>query len=309
VLIAQTLRRLKPDAALLQEVDSYFMASDWSSSDPLPCGERLPGYTAHASYSDKQEGCVVLLRDEALVHSSVKRFPATGDQGWKTAVVVHARRAGAPAEAQPIALASVHLAFGSNEAKKAARLASVVASCLPGAACVLAGDFNTWAGPALAAIEAPLAARGLVRMATPAGLATGLQGDLSWNPRHVIDHVYIAQGSSRLLTMKPPEVSALPRTHDQGPWGRPPHDGSDHAWIGVEILFGPPTPVGPRPVPQPGGRTRSRGRRGKPPPPPPPHPPAQQPAAPQPSQPGAKLSGRRRRGRRGSGRGDGRRTD
>ena len=68
VRIVHALQRLAPDIVLLQEVDTTFIPLDWQPNQgPLPCGERLDGYTPFRSYSDRGDGCAVLLRDAAFV--------------------------------------------------------------------------------------------------------------------------------------------------------------------------------------------------------------------------------------------------
>ena len=131
--VARTLARLAPDVALLQEADESFMPVQWQPEEPLPCGERLDGYTPYRSYSDRGDGCVVLLRqqsfrcDEAVdtVYS-----PAADFLPPRQGVMVHARRVGAAEAEPPFAIASVHLEWGAARAHLANPIPRPFAPCL-----------------------------------------------------------------------------------------------------------------------------------------------------------------------------------
>ena len=240
VRIVRALQRLAPDIALLQEVDTTFIPLDWQPNQgPLPCGERLDGYTPFRSYSDRGDGCAVLLRDAAFVRDreiETLYLPASRRFGHKAAVVVHARRTGASAPEPPIAIACVHLKWG-KPAQQQALLRAVTEHMRAGCPAVLGGDFNTsveddppgcWGG-----ISEVLRSCGLERVATPAGVPTGLDSSLRWNASHVIDHLY---ATPALEPAGDIEVGPLPREGAQGPWGAAEdHDGSDHAWLEVTL--------------------------------------------------------------------------
>merc|ERR1711988_2076693 len=190
--IVQTITQLAPDIAMLQEVDSTFMPSDWQARNgPLPCGERLDEYTPYRSYSDRGEGTVILLRDAAFVRDrsvNASYLPAIKEHGWKTGMALHAIRCGDPTQ-QPIAIASVHLKSGAYEAQRAL-LEAAVAEMQAGCGAILGGDFNVEAGKSLGALEVSLVKQGLERVPTPEGVPTGLSGTLKWSAGHVIDHIY-----------------------------------------------------------------------------------------------------------------------
>lgn len=224
--IVSRLRALQPDCALLQEVDEHFMPRTWQQDAPLPCGQMLEGYVPYRSYSDRGEGTVVLLRSATLVRDTsvpTAYLPPSEAHGWKTGVVVHARRVGAGSDSQPIAFGSVHLRWGAPQ-QQATLLAAALGARQHGAVpMVMGGDFNARV-PQLASerIDAALLAAGLVRV--PADAPTGLGNG------GTIDHLY-AVG----VRLSPPEVGALPPL-PRGPWTEDvPHDGSDHAWVSVRV--------------------------------------------------------------------------
>jgi endonuclease/exonuclease/phosphatase family metal-dependent hydrolase len=222
--VVRTLRDLLPDVALLQEVDEHLIPREWQGG-PLPCGESLDGYVPYRSYGDRGEGTVVLLRKAVLqCDTSIPTayLPKTSEHGWKTGVVVHAKRVAAGPHERPIALASVHLRWGAPQ-QQSALLAAAMGARAPNVPMVLGGDFN--AGVELLAaerIDAPLLDAGLVRV--PADAPTGLGSG------GTIDHLYAAG-----VRLSPPEVGPLPPL-PRGPWTEGvPHNGSDHAWVRVRI--------------------------------------------------------------------------
>ena len=151
------LKKLAPDVALLQEVDSAFIPIDWLPGTPLPCGETLTGYTVIRNYNRRAnvdsgghvEGTAVLIRDAVLDVDAARcrpaRLEATRENGWKTGLVVHARPKGTPASDPPMAFGSVHLRYlrsGTPEPQRAlleSALAAISPRCT---AVVIAGDFN-----------------------------------------------------------------------------------------------------------------------------------------------------------------------
>ena len=117
--VARTLARLAPDVALLQEADESFMPVQWQPEEPLPCGERLDGYTPYRSYSDRGDGCVVLLRQQSFRRDKAVDTvysPAADFLPPQQGVMVHARRVGAAEAEPPFAIASVHLKWGAARA-------------------------------------------------------------------------------------------------------------------------------------------------------------------------------------------------
>ena len=119
VQIVRRLNALRPEVAFLQEVDATFMPQYWQpTSGPLPCGQRLDGYTPFRSYTppwgDRKhaEGTVVLLRDDTWVRDKsvdTAYVASCKETGWKTGIVVHARRVDEGEGEGTVAFASVHL--------------------------------------------------------------------------------------------------------------------------------------------------------------------------------------------------------
>lgn len=232
-VIARRLNALRPEVALLQEVDASFLPLEWQGG-PLPCGVALGGYTPYRSYSPgKQEGTAVLLRDDAWQRdTSVETLyiPRTEATGWKTGVVVHARRVDGfgCAPSPTVAFASVHLRHGSPEAQRELLAVAMAGRRHVAIPVVLGGDFNSDPGePDFSGIEAPLLAAGLRRVPSQLGLPTDLSG-------RTIDHIY----ASPSLWPSTVQVGPLPPLA-QGPWSWPPaaNDGSDHAWLHVRFTF------------------------------------------------------------------------
>jgi endonuclease/exonuclease/phosphatase family metal-dependent hydrolase len=227
VQAVRAIKRLVPDVALLQEVDSYFMPLAWQAwHGPLPCGERLDGYTPYRSYSDRGEGTVVLLKDETMkrdLRVPTSYIAANDKHGWKTGVVVHAHRLGHPTK--PIAFGSIHLRWGAPE-EAANLLRSATDACGHGRT-ILGGDFNTPL-ESLGTLDALLWDRSLVRLPTPDGTPTGMHSCKT------IDHVYATPCVTLPLAAT---VGPLPAQATRGPWGETEHDGSDHAWLMMELLI------------------------------------------------------------------------
>jgi len=224
--IARTITELSPDIALLQEVDSFFMPQDWQAEQgALPCGESLDGYTPYRSYSDREEGTVILLRDATFTRDTsidATYIPATKQTGWKTGMVLHAIRRGDVEHR--IAICSVHLKWGAPEAQLAL-VTHALEQMQPDCPAILGGDFNV--EPAdLKPLQAAFWKHGLERVATADGVPTGLSGSLKWHAAHTIDHIFVR---APLFIAAPIEVGPLPQEHSNGPWGEGPHSGSDHA--------------------------------------------------------------------------------
>ena len=82
-------------------------------------GERLDGYTPYRSYSDRGDGCVVLLRQQSFRRDKAVDTvysPAVDFLPPRQGVMVHARRVGAAEAESPFAFASVHLKWGAARA-------------------------------------------------------------------------------------------------------------------------------------------------------------------------------------------------
>ena len=229
VQIVHTLRRLSPDIALLQEVDSFFMPRTWQPAQgPLPCGEMLEGFTPYRSYSEREEGTVVLLKDATIQRDRsvpVGYLPATEAHGWKTGVTLHARWREHDVS---IAVASVHLRWGSPEHQQAL-LCSAVREHTANTPFLIGGDFNVATHQLGATIHPLLEGAGLRRVETPDGVATGMHSQAC------IDHIYSSP------QLRPEEVAVGPLApQERGPWGPPEaHDGSDHAWVWVRFRLDP----------------------------------------------------------------------
>ena len=111
---------------------------------------------------------------------------------------------------------------------------------MQGVARVIGGDFNTGtAQPVGEGIEALLSAAGLARVPTTAGTRTVIR------PNHrspqVIDHVYLSKAA---VVAEQMQVGRLPPPgSDKGAWGpASEHNGSDHAWLSVEVQVGAGNP-------------------------------------------------------------------
>jgi len=239
--ILRRLNALRPAVVLLQEVDATFMPQDWQpASGPLPCGQRLEGYTPYRSYTPPwgprkhAEGTAVLLRDDAWVRDKTapKALIASSEEtGWKTGMVVHACPIDAPERS--VAFASVHLRHGAPPRQQALLAMALAARRDDSTPMVLGGDFN--ATPTVIAreqIDLPLRQSGLSRVATPEDAPTNLHcGQVGCG--QVIDHLY---SSTRVDTQSAVEVGRLPLS-ERGPWGDPEADGSDHAWVRVRLAL------------------------------------------------------------------------
>ena len=110
----------------------------------------------------------------------------------------------------------------------AALLRSALSSRDPRVPMILGGDFNTPVAN-LGALDALLRGHQLMRLATPAGAPTGMHSN------ETIDHVYASPCFKLLAT----RVGSIPSQSTRGPWAEHDtegqHDGSDHAWIRVEL--------------------------------------------------------------------------
>mmetsp|Transcript_3071 Transcript_3071/g.11908 ORF Transcript_3071/g.11908 Transcript_3071/m.11908 type:complete len:300 (-) Transcript_3071:212-1111(-) len=227
-LILKRLNALRPEVALLQEVDVTFMPLDWQRG-PLPCGALLEGYTPYRSYNSGQEGTAVLLRDDAwqLDRSiDTSYIGATAASGWKTGVVVHARRV--DGLGGTVAFASVHLRWGAPDEQRGLLAMAMAGRRGETEPMVLGGDFNSDPEElAAAGIEAPLLAGGLRRVPTPGGRPTDLSGK-------AVDNLYV----SPALVPRAAEVGPVAPLA-RGPWSLPPaeHDGSDHSWLRVQLAL------------------------------------------------------------------------
>lgn len=230
--IVQEIRRQEPDIALLQEVDSTFMPSNWqAASGPLPCGEKLDGYTPYRSYkriqqSIVEEGTVVLLRDATLQRDKavpVSYFKGSSEHGCKTGIVVHASHL---QSRTTIALASVHLRHNAQE-QALSLLRSVICARNRSTAMILGGDFNLPTRRLRETVEPMLHANQLYRVPTPAGKPTGMHS------LETIDHIYV---SPCLELCMPAIIGPIPLVESGGPWGPGEgHNGSDHAWMSMEL--------------------------------------------------------------------------
>ena len=231
--VVQTLRRLSPDIALLQEVDVTFMPKSWqpAAGALLPCGETLEGYTPYRSYSERDEGAVVLLKDTTFERDRsmpVAYLPASSAHGWKTGVALRAR--GRLFQHVSIAVASVHLRWGSPEHQHALLSSALRTHGTSTVPFLVGGDFNVATQELGATIHPLLEGAGLQRVATPSGVATGMHSQAC------IDHIY----ASPQLRAESASVGPL-APQDRGPWGPPEgHDGSDHAWLLARFSVPPP---------------------------------------------------------------------
>ena len=145
--------------------------------------------------------------------------PATAEHGWKTAMVVHAKRVGARPSDPTLAVASVHLKWGDPLASAALLAAAIGKRGHWSMPVVIGGDFNAdVASLEREHIDASLLRAGLVRL--PADAPTHSCG--------TIDHLYVA--GVRLA----PAVVGLVPPGPLGPWTEG-CDGSDHAWVCVRL--------------------------------------------------------------------------
>jgi len=230
-----------PDVILLQEVDSHF---------PLP----IPGYTAHRTENGRGEGTAVLLFDQSFVldgdmANPVVRLGACREHGWKSSTVVHARRR-AVEDGTTYAFCSVHLRH-NNAFVQNALLESTLSATSPDSVRVLAGDFNLERA-LISEVATPFEKRNMVRVPIPTGPTTlgccsreepGFRIATKGEER-LIDHVWVddrdvdGSGRSRLVVKEGEwEVGTLPDLgkEPRGPWGDRGGDGSDHAWIRVDM--------------------------------------------------------------------------
>jgi len=251
-LVIRRLQELSPDVALLQEVDETLLPPHWEPGTTLPCGVSLEGYTPYRNYREYQgsrEGTAVLLKDAVFKGSKSIRLEPTEAHGWKTGIVVQAVGVGPLADLGRIAFASVHLrghGSGKSDAQlwldagvRRELLTSTVTAMGDARCRVLSGDFNTKAAHLeCTGIEPLLAGSGLSKQPLPSGLPTCIESG-AYEPANVIDHVYTSapavtpKGAVKVGTLPPDgDLCAL--------WGAPlHHDGSDHAWLHVELAVEP----------------------------------------------------------------------
>lgn len=252
--VAGRLRAEVADVLLLQEVDKYFLPSDWSGG-MLPCGVGLPGYVAFRNYQPEVgEGTAVLLRKGVFERSELATVRLRGHAlRKKTGLVAFAQRVGSPR--QRLGLASIHLAYGMPE-QHMNMLRAVLFALTHGQAwtprvhgaqltdedfagvttpaaqaAIIAGDFNTRDGP-LARLESYLAEHGFVRLPLAENVPTALDSNMAYQVDKVIDHIFVRGLDPLALS----EVGLLPRG-GRGPYGEDAVDldGSDHAWLSCAV--------------------------------------------------------------------------
>ncbi|MET3929407.1 endonuclease/exonuclease/phosphatase family metal-dependent hydrolase [Lysobacter sp. OAE881] len=226
-MIEAELRRLSPDAILLQEV----LQDETLPNQAIGLAQRL-GYDAFFVSVDpvdraRRYGNAILTREPATLRGFRRLQPDNAYRiaGWvRTTVRGHA-----------VNLYVVHLDFedrsGATRARQVADLMSFVDATRGDEAVVIGGDFNVTAD---AAELAPLRARFVDAYALPhAGVTVDELAHATLNPRFNpparIDRVYAEQGSFGM-----PEARRILDTPDaEGRWA------SDHYGVWVRLPFAP----------------------------------------------------------------------